>query len=227
MPGSFFAWLFRRNANLLSGVDSCRDVYGHSHVLVHAPVAAYTAASFASRVQPMRVNVPVLSGILLFALAPGVAYAVDCTSRIVPQPLPDRADRLVTIAPELFPLNSQLGASAGVLSQALKEAQSVDRVLLRLRIEGCQNVAKAFPAPSPLDPYDPATYKPKTEFDNSPWRFDMTQNGKRMTADEFSAWMKLRGVRVARGANAPAPVAPAGMPPGVTPPPAEPPPRPF
>jgi len=171
----------------------------------------------------MRATVPLLSGILLFGLAPGIARAVDCTSRIVPQPLPDRADLLVTVAPELSPLNSQLGASAGVLSQALKEAQSVDRVLLRLRLEGCQNVAKAFPAPTPLDPYDPATYKPKTEFDNSPWRFDMTQNGKRMTADEFSAWMKLRGVRVARGAVAPAPVAPAGTPPGALPPPPPPP----
>ena len=39
----------------------------------------------------------------------------------------------------------------------------------------------------------------KTEFDNTPWRFDMSQNGKRMTAEEFGAWMKARGVRVAKG----------------------------
>ena len=52
---------------------------------------------------------------------------------------------------------------------------------------------------------DPAAYQPKTEFDNTPWRFDMNQNGKRMTADEFSAWMKSKGVRVARGAAKPAP----------------------
>ena len=32
----------------------------------------------------------------------------------------------------------------------------------------------------------------------------MNQNGKRMTADEFTAWMKAKGVRVAKGA---APVA--------------------
>ena len=51
---------------------------------------------------------------------------------------------------------------------------------------------------------DPAAYQPKTEFDNTPWRFDMNQNGKRMTADEFSAWMKSKGVRVARGAAKPA-----------------------
>ena len=31
----------------------------------------------------------------------------------------------------------------------------------------------------------------------------MSQNGKRMTAEEFDAWMKARGVRVAKGAPAP------------------------
>jgi hypothetical protein len=29
----------------------------------------------------------------------------------------------------------------------------------------------------------------------------MNQNGKRMTAEEFDAWMKSRGVRVAKGAT--------------------------
>jgi len=39
----------------------------------------------------------------------------------------------------------------------------------------------------------------------------MSQDGKRMTADEFDAWMKARGVRVikARPAAAPAAAAPA------------------
>jgi rare lipoprotein A len=32
-----------------------------------------------------------------------------------------------------------------------------------------------------------------------PWRFDMRQDGKAMTADEFDAWMKSRQVRVATG----------------------------
>jgi hypothetical protein len=49
----------------------------------------------------------------------------------------------------------------------------------------------------------PAAYKPKTRYDNTPWRFNMEQNGKRMTADEFDAWMKAKGVRVAKGAPAP------------------------
>ena len=46
---------------------------------------------------------------------------------------------------------------------------------------------------------DAAPYKPKTEHDNTPYRFNMEQNGKRMSADEFDAWMKARGVRVATG----------------------------
>ena len=53
-----------------------------------------------------------------------------------------------------------------------------------------------------------ADYKPRTEHDNTPWRFNMEQDGKRMSADEFDAWMKARGVRVAKGAPA-APAAPA------------------
>jgi hypothetical protein len=62
-------------------------------------------------------------------------------------------------------------------------------------------------------PGDPGAYHPKTANDNTPWRFNMTQDGKRMTADEFDAWMKARGVRVVKGpaaaAPAPAPAAPA------------------
>jgi hypothetical protein len=58
---------------------------------------------------------------------------------------------------------------------------------------------------------DPAAYKPKTQYDNTPWRFDMNQNGKRMTAEEFDAWMKAKGVRVAKG-KAGVTAAPAAVP---------------
>ncbi|KFL35611.1 hypothetical protein [Arenimonas donghaensis] len=47
-------------------------------------------------------------------------------------------------------------------------------------------------------PVEPA-YVPKTAHDNSPYRFDMNQNGKRMTAEEFDAWMQAKGIRVATG----------------------------
>ena len=139
------------------------------------------------------------------------AQSINCSMASVPQAVPQRPTLLAPISSELTAPGSQLGSPSGVLSQAYDEAQSVDQVLLRLRIEGCQNVAKAIPAPSALDPNDPAAYKPKTEFDNTPWRFDMSQNGKRMTADEFDAWMKSRGVRVV-GRN---PVVPTGTTPAV------------
>src|SRR5690349_13474501 len=78
-------------------------------------------------------------------------------------------------------------------------------------------MASITPARGVVDPANPAAYKPRTEFDNTPWRFNMSQNGKNMTADEFSAWMESRGVRVARGATpAPAP-APAAAPAGELP----------
>ena len=55
-------------------------------------------------------------------------------------------------------------------------------------------------APSPAAvPAAGTAYVPKTQHDNSPWRFDMNQNGRRMTSSEFDAWMKAKGIRVATG----------------------------
>lgn len=58
-----------------------------------------------------------------------------------------------------------------------------------------------------------AGYVPKTPYDNTPYRFDMSQQGKRMSAADFDAWMKARGLRVAGGKPAQTasaePVAPA------------------
>lgn len=158
--------------------------------------------------------------ILLAGLAaPGLVQAMDCSATRVQQPLQPTV--IAPVANELAMVSSQLGAPGGVLSQAFDESQSLDQVLLRIRIESCQNVATTTPAPSVVNPDDPAAYKPRTEFDNTPWRFNMSQNGKNMTADEFSAWMKSRGVRVARGAAPAAPaVAPAAAAPGMAPTPA-------
>jgi hypothetical protein len=33
-------------------------------------------------------------------------------------------------------------------------------------------------------------------------RFEMTQNGRKMSARDFDAWMKARGIRIAKGAPA-------------------------
>lgn len=129
--------------------------------------------------------------------------------------LPVQPTLVAPLSPELPAPMHQLGAPTGVLAQAFDEALAVDNVLLRLRLENCLALAKATPPSAPGLPSssDPAAYKPQTQFDNTPWRFDMSQNGKRMTAEEFDAWMKARGVRVAKGAagatTAPPPVPPA------------------
>ena len=135
---------------------------------------------------------------LLLASGWAQAQSNQCAT-LVPPSIPVRPTLVPALSPELALPSHQLGAPTGVLSQAFDESQSVDQVLFRLRVEGC-TVANALPAPTPASGViDPATYKPKTEFDNTPWRFNMSQNGKQMTADEFSAWMKARGVRVAKG----------------------------
>jgi hypothetical protein len=63
---------------------------------------------------------------------------------------------------------------------------------------------RATPAAEPAKPEakveTSAGYQPKTQFDNTPYRFNMEQNGKKMSAEEFDAWMKARGIRVAKGA---------------------------
>ena len=160
-----------------------------------------------------------LMSLVLLSLA-GMAQAqstANCAG--VPQALPINPTVLPALAPELAAPSHQLGAPTGVLAQAFDESLTVDNVLLRLRIENCRSVANALPAASPANGIiDPATYKPKTQFDNTPWRFDMNQNGKRMTAEEFDAWMKARGVRVAKGAAPAAAAPPAGAQPS---PPAE------
>jgi len=170
--------------------------------------------------------------VAVIGLVPGLAAAaVDCGSLPAAGASSQRVTVLAPLAIGMASPSYMLGANSGVLGHAYDESQTVDEVLLRRRIEGCRNVAIAPPV-GVADPNDPAAYKPKTEFDNTPWRFDMNQNGRRMTADEFDAWMKARGVRVARG-RAPAPgvegqaaptpaEAPAGTPPATVP--AEPPP---
>ena len=142
-----------------------------------------------------------ISIMLLGALsAPGFALAATCPPASTVQPL--RPTVLAPVASELAMIGSMPGTPNGVLSHNADTTESVDEVLLRIRIESCQDVATATPVPGVVNPNDPAAYKPRTQFDNTPWRFNMSQNGKKMTADEFSAWMKSRGVRVARGSGA-------------------------
>lgn len=149
-----------------------------------------------------------LAGALALVFIPAAHAAVDCSaSAIVPPPL--SATMIEPVAVELYARQGQLGMPSGVLTSNAGDDQSLDRVLMRLRVESCNNIASAMPpAGTAVNSNDPAAYKPQTEYDNTPWRFDMSQNGKHMTADEFDAWMKARGVHVVKAAPAaPAPTA--------------------
>lgn len=145
-----------------------------------------------------------VSSILLLLAMPGLAQAAgDACQGEALSATPVRPTLIAPVAIELSPATTQLGGATGVLSQSFDEALSVDNVLSRIRIDGCRAMAKANLPASVAQPGNPAAYKPRTEFDNAPWRFDMTQNGKRMTADEFDAWMKARGVRVVGSKDVP------------------------
>jgi rare lipoprotein A len=54
-----------------------------------------------------------------------------------------------------------------------------------------QRAAAASPAPPAANDAD--------KYANTDWRFDMRQDGRTMTADEFDAWMRSRRARVATG----------------------------
>ncbi len=48
-----------------------------------------------------------------------------------------------------------------------------------------------------------AVAQPTAERDvHGAYRFNMSEGGKKMSADEFDAWMKANGIRVARGTAA-------------------------
>jgi len=159
----------------------------------------------------MRRTITTLSLLCLAGVAQAQSPA-NCSMASAPRAMAVQPTVLPALSPELTVPSHQLGAPTGVLAQAFDESQSVDNVLFRLKLEGCRSVANAAPGASP-GVIDPASYKPQTQFDNTPWRFDMNQNGKRMTAEEFDQWMKSRGVRVAKGAGA---AAPATTPPAST-----------
>lgn len=151
--------------------------------------------------------------------------------------------RKLLLAPLLFPA---LALAAGAPCETPSLAPLPDTVpapeMLRtpaaascLRLDALSFVERlrrpAAPAPAAPVAARPAAatasnsgYVPKTQHDNTPWRFDMNQNGRRMTAEEFDAWMKAKGIRVATGkptaaadAAVPAATAPATAKPGCQP----------
>jgi hypothetical protein len=141
----------------------------------------------------------VFVGLSVMGIASSVQAAANCTET-VQQPV--RATLVAPLSGELVSVNTQLGAPSGVLASAYDETLSVDHVLLRQRVEACKQVEVANIGKPPATASANATgYKPKTQYDNTPYRFSMTQNGKKMTADDFDAWLKATGYSAGRRAE--------------------------
>ena len=73
------------------------------------------------------------------------------------------------------------------------QPSALDRIVAALPIASA-NAGERPPAAATGAPANEAKPAP-----GGPWRFDMRQDGKTMTADEFEAWMKSRQVQVATG----------------------------
>lgn len=149
----------------------------------------------------------VVAAFLLLAAAPAFSHASDCSRAASVAAATVAPTLLAPVAPELVAPDYRLGSHGGVLSRGYGEAQSLDQVLLRLRVEGC-NAAMAMPQPGAVSTIDPAAYVKQTEFDNTPYRFNMTQGGKRMTADDFDAWLQANGYSAGRRVDPNAPAQP-------------------
>lgn len=127
-----------------------------------------------------------LAATALMALAWGTqAVAISCDGGSVVQPLPVRTTPVPPLYSGMLGRPAALAAPRTLLAESRDETLALDVVLTRLRLESCAN--------APRDEY--ANYVPKTEHDNTPYRFNMDK-GKKFTAAEFDAWMKSRGVRV-------------------------------
>ena len=139
-----------------------------------------------------------LACLVLFATLPVAAATPQCQGLPAAPAQAVGATVLAPVAVEFVAANPQLGSQRGVLAPAFDDMQSLENVLLRIRAEGCR--AAAMQA-APVVHAAAAGYVKKTEFDNTPYRFNMTQNGKRMTADDFDAWLQANGYSAGRRAD--------------------------
>jgi hypothetical protein len=137
----------------------------------------------------------ILFATIVATMASASAWALpDCSAKYLPTSPPQPPTVLPPLSSEL-PYARPLGSPDGVLVYSGGEAQSVDRVLQRLRAESCRALSPA------------AGYVPKTKWDNTPYRFNAGGNGKKFKADDFDAWMKANGIHISTGPAQPAPAA--------------------
>ena len=93
--------------------------------------------------------------------------------------------------------SNQANAGRSILGSALHSAQQLEASPVGQPVVDTWMAAKRKPA-APAKPAAQA----ETRLADPSNRFNMTQGGKKMTADDFDAWMKKNGYRVATGAPA-------------------------
>lgn len=88
-------------------------------------------------------------------------------------------------------------ASRSILASALQSTQHQDAAPVGqpAAADGWMAAKRKAAAPKPAE-------KVETRLADPSNRFNMTQDGKKMTADDFDKWMKKNGYRVATGAPA-------------------------
>jgi len=137
--------------------------------------------------------------LLSLMLATTTQARVPCETKLptLPPPHPAAlaplAEGFAAIPPKTWPQASGLSG--------VDLTYSVQRVLHRRQLARCREaIAVALtPVAAPVPADD--GYVKKTEFDNTPYRFNMTQGGRRMSADDFDAWLKDNGHSVGRRAG--------------------------
>lgn len=108
-------------------------------------------------------------------MAAGSVAASNC---VAPQGAPDTAVAAIAYAPS---------ATTTAWSPAERVAVSADQVIAREAFERCTRLAQN----------TGDGYQKRTEFDNTPYRFNM-KPGEKLSAEQFDAWMASRGIRIVR-----------------------------
>jgi hypothetical protein len=103
----------------------------------------------------------------------------------------------VVLAKEAPALDARHGADSVLMAAALDASHGKAEAAIRMdgTLEAAKSKKKSVKA-APKPAAAPAELAPESK------RFNMTQDGKKMTADDFDAWMKKNGYRVATGAPA-------------------------
>ena len=155
----------------------------------------------------------------------GLSAGDGVMSKLTREPYDAATTRAAPSPPQLLPPGVHiatgkpvLGAGAGLLP-----ASAIDHLLAALPVananagERSAQAATSSPAPPALNLPSAATPA------NASQRFDMRQDGRTMSADEFDAWMRARRMRVATGKPglpdkaSPVPTLAAQSPPAVAP----------